>query len=403
MTSNSGILQVASTGGKVVPLGVHTKSSSRKEMAVGKNAPKPQLLGLCTQNPFFSTASLRSCNLDQGFGSAAKSLFLVKNFSAQAFATIPKIGQQEEKEKESTIESMASLSQLSGSRRSAAVLLIQPGKKAKMVEDLDSSKGLELVVMPLLALADSNGRIIISLAKKKKGRPLGAKNKIKGANSLATALADRPKFKGRKLKIDAVVEGSAKRVGHAPSLFPFFFLFLLFPSFWLVFPSPFLSLFPLPSVSFSPLVLSSFFSSSSCSLFISPAPLHLSFLSSCFNTGGGEDRDDAGASWARRVCAHRGDAASGGGIPQGFMVKPGGAAASRKAHNLVNGGGFFNGAAGQRRSTVVHARNSGREHKLLGAHKTLRIYIDIYAHVFMRSGNRDEWARCDLQIPCVLV
>ncbi|KAK9931691.1 hypothetical protein M0R45_018959 [Rubus argutus] len=51
------------------------------------------------------------------------------------------------------------------------------------------------------------------------------------------------------------------------------------------------------------------------------------------------------------------------------MVKPGGAAASRKAHNLVNGGGFFNGAAGQRRSTVVHARNSVREHKLLGAHR----------------------------------
>ncbi|KAK9924160.1 hypothetical protein M0R45_032543 [Rubus argutus] len=181
-------------------------------------------------------------------------------------------------------------------------------------------------------------------------------------------------------KLEAILElkiKGSRRVGHAPSLFPCFSLFFLFPSFWFVFPSPFLSLFPLPAVSFSPLVISSFFSSSSCSLFISPAPLHISFLSSCFNTGGGEDRDDAGASWDRRVCTHRGGAASGGGIPQGFMVKPVGAAASRKAHNLVNGGGFFNGAAGQRRSTVVHARNSGREHKLVGAHKTLRCMTGI--------------------------
>ncbi|KAK9922101.1 hypothetical protein M0R45_030582 [Rubus argutus] len=182
MTSNSGNLQVASTGGKVMPLGVQPSRAQGRR-------------------------SLKSCNLDQGFGSATKSLFSVKGFSAQAFAAIPKIGQQAEKE--STIEPMASLSQLCGSRRSATVLLIQPGKKAKMVEDLDASKGLELVVMPQLALADSNGRIIISPAKKKKGRPLGAKNKIKGANSLATALADRPKFKGRKLMNDAVVEGSA--------------------------------------------------------------------------------------------------------------------------------------------------------------------------------------------------
>ncbi|KAK9949767.1 hypothetical protein M0R45_005281 [Rubus argutus] len=167
---------------------------------------------------------------------------------------------------------------------------------------------------------------------------------------------------------------SCRRVGHAPSLFPCFSLFFLFPSFWFVFPSPFLSISFAGCFFLSPgsifllffLILFSFHLS---------APLHISFLSSCFNTGGGEDRDDAGASWARRVCAHRGGAASGGGIPQGFMVKPGGAAASRKAHNLVNGGGFFNGAAGQRRSTVVHARNSGREHKLLGAHKTLGIYI----------------------------
>ena len=45
-------------------------------------------------------------------------------------------------------------SQLSRTRRSAAVLLIQVCKKAKVMENLDSSKGLELSVVPHIALGE---------------------------------------------------------------------------------------------------------------------------------------------------------------------------------------------------------------------------------------------------------
>lgn len=81
-------------------------------------------------------------------------------------------------------------SQLSRTRRSAAVLLIQVCKKAKVLENLDSSKGLELSVVPHIALASKDGRIIISSTKRKKWRPLGAKNKGKRADHLSATIAD---------------------------------------------------------------------------------------------------------------------------------------------------------------------------------------------------------------------
>ncbi|KAK9943162.1 hypothetical protein M0R45_008780 [Rubus argutus] len=81
-------------------------------------------------------------------------------------------------------------SQLSETRRSAAVLLIQLGKKAKVMENLDSSKGLELAVVPHMALTSKDGRITISSIKRKKWRPLGAKNKGKRAYHLSTTIVD---------------------------------------------------------------------------------------------------------------------------------------------------------------------------------------------------------------------
>lgn len=73
--------------------------------------------------------------------------------------------------------------QLSGSLRPTAVMLIQHGKKARVVDFIESSKELAFIVVSQLALADKNGRIIVSLAKqKKKGRHVGAKNKVKGDN-----------------------------------------------------------------------------------------------------------------------------------------------------------------------------------------------------------------------------
>ncbi|KAK9933903.1 hypothetical protein M0R45_021074 [Rubus argutus] len=89
-------------------------------------------------------------------------------------------------------------------------MLIQPGKKARVVDSTEPSKELELTGVPQLALADKNGRIIVSPAKKKKGRPIGAKNKvIAGDKLVSVAAADRPKVRGRKLKIVAMDEGSA--------------------------------------------------------------------------------------------------------------------------------------------------------------------------------------------------
>lgn len=125
-----------------------------------------------------------------GIGVGSKSLFSVKCFSGQAIAAIPKVGQSDDLISMEGEPVMNLASQLSRTRRSAAVLLIQFGKKAKVMENLDSSKGLELAVVPHLALASKDGRIIISFAKKKKWRPLGAKNKGKGANPLSAAIAN---------------------------------------------------------------------------------------------------------------------------------------------------------------------------------------------------------------------
>ena len=87
--------------------------------------------------------------------------------------------------------------QLSGTRRLVVVLLIQPGKRVKMLEDSSPALNLELVIVLHLALADNVGRIITSLAKKKKniGRPLDAKNKVKMDMGASIAIAEHPKFK----------------------------------------------------------------------------------------------------------------------------------------------------------------------------------------------------------------
>lgn len=70
---------------------------------------------------------------------------------------------------------------ISRCRRPTVVMLIQLGKKAKVEDKIEASKNLEFTVIPQLALADKNRIIVISLAKqKKKGRPVGAKNKVKG-------------------------------------------------------------------------------------------------------------------------------------------------------------------------------------------------------------------------------
>lgn len=64
--------------------------------------------------------------------------------------------------------------------------------------------------MPQLALADKNGRIIVSPAKqKKKGRPVGAKNKVKGDKLSSVAIVERSKVREHKLKIGATDEGPA--------------------------------------------------------------------------------------------------------------------------------------------------------------------------------------------------
>lgn len=140
-------------GGNVVSPGVGTKSASGKKVVVGSSVPKPQLPGLGVPNPLFSTNNLGRFNPCLWLKAVAKLLFSVKGFSAQAFAAIPKLGQREKEVVDMEGElARHSLTPLNGSRRSATMLLNQPRKKAKMVESLDSSKGLELVVVPHLAL-----------------------------------------------------------------------------------------------------------------------------------------------------------------------------------------------------------------------------------------------------------
>lgn len=67
-----------------------------------------------------------------------------------------------------------------------------------MSEDISPATSLEFVVAPQLALADKEERIIISPAKKKycRGRPLGAKNKVKGDKTHLLSLQSVQNSKG---------------------------------------------------------------------------------------------------------------------------------------------------------------------------------------------------------------
>lgn len=156
-------------------------------------------------SPLFKTGT----SLEKG----PSSLFSVKGFTVEGLAAIPKAGVAAISPISEIVlcdKMVGDETQLSGNRRPAAVMLIQPGKKARVVESTEPSKELELTIVPQLALADKNGRIIVSPAKKKKGRPIGAKNKVIAGDKLASvAAADRPKVRGRKLKIVAMDEGSA--------------------------------------------------------------------------------------------------------------------------------------------------------------------------------------------------
>ncbi|KAK9922979.1 hypothetical protein M0R45_031415 [Rubus argutus] len=99
-------------------------------------------------------------------------------------------------------------SHLSGTRRQVAVMLIQPGKRAKVADSIPPATGLEHVVAPQLALKNKHGRIIVSPTKnKKRGRPVGAKNRLKGDMIASIAIAECPKIRGRKLKMVAMDEG----------------------------------------------------------------------------------------------------------------------------------------------------------------------------------------------------
>ncbi|KAK9951317.1 hypothetical protein M0R45_006771 [Rubus argutus] len=135
-----------------------------------------------------------------GLDKGPSSLFTVKGFIVEGFAAIPKIGAAAitpNLEKDPCDKMVDEETQHSGSRL-VAVLLIQPGKKDRVVDSTEKSKELALTVVPQLALADMNGRIIVSPAKqKKKGRPVGAKNMVKGDKLAFVAFAKRPKVRGR--------------------------------------------------------------------------------------------------------------------------------------------------------------------------------------------------------------
>ncbi|KAK9951314.1 hypothetical protein M0R45_006768 [Rubus argutus] len=147
-----------------------------------------------------------------GLDKGPSSLFTIKGFIVEGFAAIPKIGAAAitpNLEKDPFDKMVDEETQHSGSRL-AAVLFIQPGKKDRVVDSTEKSKELALTVVPQLALANMNGRIIVSPAKqKKKGRPVGAKNKVKGDKLASVAIAERPKVRGRKLKMGAMDEGPA--------------------------------------------------------------------------------------------------------------------------------------------------------------------------------------------------
>ena len=65
-----------------------------------------------------------------------------------------------------------------------------------MEDKTEASKNLEFTVIPQLAFADKNGRIVISQPKhKKKGHLVGAKNKVTGDKVAFVAIAEPLKLK----------------------------------------------------------------------------------------------------------------------------------------------------------------------------------------------------------------
>ncbi|KAK9907173.1 hypothetical protein M0R45_002180 [Rubus argutus] len=83
---------------------------------------------------------------------------------------------------------------MSGTRRSAAIIPTQASKRAKVPDSVI----LEIVVFSQLALANKDGRIAVSLATTKKGRPIEAKNEVKGDEVVSSAIVERSRVRERK-------------------------------------------------------------------------------------------------------------------------------------------------------------------------------------------------------------
>lgn len=144
-SSNFENVQVIPPSGRVVAAGLGTKLVTGEEVVVVTAIPKPCFPGLGVNNPFLSIDKLGMYPWTV-IGAVLKSLFSVKGFSAQAFAEISKLRQPTEEVSMDGELSMDSLSQLSGSQHLTIVLLNQLGKKVKMVENLDYSKGWNLLL-----------------------------------------------------------------------------------------------------------------------------------------------------------------------------------------------------------------------------------------------------------------
>ncbi|KAK9925102.1 hypothetical protein M0R45_033443 [Rubus argutus] len=198
------------SNGQVGDVGKSVAKAVTMEVLSSAAAPnKARVTGVGDGFPVFSAGA--SFSLKSGIGSSIgpSSLFKVKGFSAQAFVAIPK-GPFGSSASSTSLPVASSDSHLSGIRRQAAVMLIQPGKRAKMADSIPPATGLELVVAPQLVLETKDGRIIVSPAKnKKRGRPVGAKNRLKGDMIASVAIVERPKIRGRKLKMVAMDEGHA--------------------------------------------------------------------------------------------------------------------------------------------------------------------------------------------------
>ncbi|KAK9931662.1 hypothetical protein M0R45_018932 [Rubus argutus] len=183
--------------GKVGDVGQSAAKAVAMEVLSFAAAPnKARVTGVGDDSPVFSAGA--SFPLKSGIGPSIgpSSLFKVKGFSAPAFAAIPK-GPFGSSASSTSLPVASSDSHLSGIRRQAAMMLIQPGKRAKVVDSISPATGLELVVAPQLALETKDGRIIVSPAKnKKRGRPVGAKNRLKGDLIASVAIAERPKIRG---------------------------------------------------------------------------------------------------------------------------------------------------------------------------------------------------------------